>query len=104
LAAPQDGKLAGFQRTASKAAQKFVDSYRAYFDRHKARAHGAAMHDPAPRVVLVPGLGLFGLGVSAKDAAIAADIAQAAVEGIAGAEAIGRFTSISPESTASYDI
>ena len=27
-----------------------------------ARANGAAMHDPAPRVVLVPGLGLFGLG------------------------------------------
>ena len=96
LAAPQDGKLAGFQRTASKAAQKFIDSYRAYFARHKARAHGAAMHDPAPRVVLVPGLGLFGLGASAKDAGIAADIAQAAVEGITGAEAIGRFTSISP--------
>jgi len=96
LAAPQDGKLAGFQRTESKAAQKFIDSYRAYFARHKVRAHGAAMHDPAPRVVLVPGLGLFGLGASAKDAGIAADIAQAAVEGITGAEAIGRFTSIPP--------
>jgi rhamnose utilization protein RhaD (predicted bifunctional aldolase and dehydrogenase)/NAD(P)-dependent dehydrogenase (short-subunit alcohol dehydrogenase family) len=96
LAAPQEGKLASFQRTASKAAQKFIDSYRAYFVRHKARAHGAAMHDPAPRVVLVPGLGLFGLGASARDAGIAGDIAQAAVEGITGAEAIGRFTSISP--------
>ena len=96
LAAPQDGKLAGFQRTESKAAQKFIDSYRAYFARHKARAHGAAMHDPAPGVVLVPGLGLFGLGASAKDAGIAADIAQAAVEGITGAEAIGHFTSIPP--------
>ena len=53
------------------------------------------MHDPMPRVVLVPGLGLFGLGASAKDARIAADIAQAAVEGITDAEAIGRFTSIS---------
>jgi rhamnose utilization protein RhaD (predicted bifunctional aldolase and dehydrogenase)/NAD(P)-dependent dehydrogenase (short-subunit alcohol dehydrogenase family) len=96
LAAPQGGKLAGFQRTASKAAQKFIDSYKAYFARHKARAHGAAMHDPAPRVVLVPGLGLFGLGASARDAGIAVDIAQAAVEGITGAEAIGRFTSIPP--------
>ncbi len=53
------------------------------------------MHDPAPRVVLVPGLGLFGLGASAKDARIAADIAEAAAEGITDAEAIGRFTSIS---------
>ena len=31
--------------------------------------------DPMPRVILVPGLGLFGLGRSARDARIAADIA-----------------------------
>jgi NAD(P)-dependent dehydrogenase (short-subunit alcohol dehydrogenase family) len=42
----------------------------------------------------VPGLGLFGLGESAKAARIAADIAEAAIEGITGAEAIGQFTSI----------
>ena len=72
-----------------------MDDYKAYFERNKARASGAAMHDPAPRVVLVPGLGLFGLGASAKDARIAADIAEATVEGITDAEAIGRFTSIS---------
>ena len=29
-----------------------------------------------PRVILVPGQGLFGLGRSAADAAVAADIAQ----------------------------
>jgi NAD(P)-dependent dehydrogenase (short-subunit alcohol dehydrogenase family) len=53
------------------------------------------MHDPAPRVVLVPGLGLFGLGASLKEATIAADIAEAAAEGICEAEATGKFTSIS---------
>jgi NAD(P)-dependent dehydrogenase (short-subunit alcohol dehydrogenase family) len=46
-------------------------------------------------VVLVPGLGLFGLGASAKDARIAADVAEAAAEGISGAEATGAFKSIS---------
>jgi NAD(P)-dependent dehydrogenase (short-subunit alcohol dehydrogenase family) len=46
-------------------------------------------------VVLVPGLGLFGLGRSKKDARIAADLAEAAVETITDAEAIGRFESIS---------
>ena len=95
LAAPQAGKLDAFQRTAHKAAQKFTDAYTAYFARHSKRAKGAVMHDAAPRVALVPGVGLFGLGKSAKDARIAADIAQAAVEGITDAEAIGRFTSIS---------
>ena len=71
-----------------------MTDYAAYFARQETRANGAAMHDPLPRVVLVPGLGLFGLGVSAKDARIAADVAEAAAEGISGAEAIGRFKSI----------
>ena len=53
------------------------------------------MLDPLPRVVLVPGLGLFGLGRSRKDAAIAADLAEAAIATITDAEAIGRFESIS---------
>ncbi len=93
--APQAGKLCNFKNAAHKAAQKFIDDYTAYFARHKKRAAGATMHDPLPRVVLVPGLGLFGLGTSAKDARIAANVAEAAVEGITGAEAIGQFTSIS---------
>ncbi len=95
LAAPQAGELDAFRRTAHKVAKKFTDAYTAYFARHSKRAKGAVMHDAAPRVALVPGVGLFGLGKSAKDARIAADIAQAAVEGITDAEAIGRFTSIS---------
>ena len=45
--------------------------------------------------MLVPGLGLFGLGRSQKDARIAADLAEAAIETITDAEAIGRFESIS---------
>ncbi len=95
LAAPEAGQLDGFKNAAQQAARKFMDDYKAYFERNKARATGAAMHDPAPRVVLVPGLGLFGLGASTKDARIAADIAEATAEGITDAEAIGRFTPIS---------
>ena len=34
------------------------------------------MLDPLPRVALVPGLGLFGLGRSKKDARVAADLAE----------------------------
>ncbi|HEY1310408.1 MAG TPA: bifunctional aldolase/short-chain dehydrogenase [Pseudolabrys sp.] len=90
--APQGGQLDGFKQAAQQAAQKFIADYKAYFERNKARTKGA-MLDPAPRVVLVPGLGLFGMGASAKDARIAADIAEAAVEGIGDAEAIGRFIS-----------
>lgn len=91
---PEAGKLGDFKTAAHKAAQDFIEKYKSYFERNKSRAPGAKMHDPAPRVVLVPGLGLFGLGESAKAARIAADIAEAAIEGIAGAEAIGQFASI----------
>ncbi len=52
--------------------------------------------DPAPRVILVPGLGLFGLGRSARDAAVAADLAESWVATVTGAEAIGTFESLSP--------
>ncbi|MGA7020921.1 MAG: bifunctional aldolase/short-chain dehydrogenase [Pseudolabrys sp.] len=102
LPAPERGMLADFKGATQQAARAFMDDYAAYFARHKARANGAPMHDPLPRVMLVPGLGLFGLGTSANDARIAADIAEAAVEGITGAEAIGAFNPISEADT--FDI
>ena len=49
------------------------------------------MLDPMPRVALVPGLGVFGMGPSAKDAAIAADITENMIDVVTDAEAIGRF-------------
>ena len=50
--------------------------------------------DATPRVILVPGLGLFGLGRSAKDAAVAADIAESWVATVTDAEAVGTFESL----------
>ena len=47
-----------------------------------------------PRVVLVPGVGLFGLGRSKKDARVAADLAEAAIETITDAEAVGRYQAL----------
>jgi rhamnose utilization protein RhaD (predicted bifunctional aldolase and dehydrogenase)/NAD(P)-dependent dehydrogenase (short-subunit alcohol dehydrogenase family) len=95
VAAPEAGKLDDFKKAAQAAVQKFAEDYKAYFARNAGRSPGAAMHDPLPRVILVPGLGLFGMGNTAKDARIAADIAETTVEGITDAEAIGRFVSIS---------
>jgi rhamnose utilization protein RhaD (predicted bifunctional aldolase and dehydrogenase)/NAD(P)-dependent dehydrogenase (short-subunit alcohol dehydrogenase family) len=98
--APDCGKLADFARGVKAAAEAYVADYRAYFERHNARAGGGKiMLDPLPRVVLVPGLGLFGLGRSARDARIAADLAESAIDTITDAEAIGRFESISEADT-----
>ena len=56
-------KARGLPPRAEQAAADFIAHYNAYFARNNARAGGTkAMLDPLPRVVLVPGLGLFGLG------------------------------------------
>ena len=53
----------------------YAKAYRDYFNRHAPSAREPrTMLDPAPRIVLHPGLGLCTLGRSAKDAAIVADI------------------------------
>jgi NAD(P)-dependent dehydrogenase (short-subunit alcohol dehydrogenase family) len=94
LEAPQE--RGEFAASTTAAAAAFMENYRRYFARHNARCGGVkTMLDPLPRVALVPGLGLFGLGRSKKDARIAADLAEAAVETITDAEAVGRFESIS---------
>jgi len=93
---PADGDLDAFKRGVAEQATAFVDRYRAYFARNNARCGGTKKPlDPLPRVVLVPGLGLFGLGRSKKDARVAADLAESAVETITDAEATGHFESIS---------
>lgn len=92
LAPPAAGALSDFKDAARAAVAGFGERYHDYFSRHNARVGGSkTMLDPMPRVVLVPGLGLFGLGRSKKDATIAADLAEAAVATITDAEAVGRF-------------
>jgi rhamnose utilization protein RhaD (predicted bifunctional aldolase and dehydrogenase)/NAD(P)-dependent dehydrogenase (short-subunit alcohol dehydrogenase family) len=96
LPAPEAGKLDDFKSAARRAVQDFIADYKAYFERNVARlGQSRTMLDPLPRVILVPGLGLIGLGRSKSDAKIAADIAEAAVAVIADAEATGQFQSIS---------
>ena len=95
LPAPEAGRLDDFAGAAREAAADFVAEYHNYFARNNAVSAAPKRElDPAPRVILVPGLGLFGLGRSAKDAAIAADLAESWVETVTDAEAIGSFESL----------
>ena len=94
--APEPGGLDAFKHAVRDAVDRFVADYDAYFARHNARQEVPKRElDPMPRVILVPGLGLFGLGRSARDAQVAADLAESTVETVTDAEAIGRFESIS---------
>ena len=94
---PPDADVAdGFAAGAKAALAAYCEAYRAYFERNNAgQDTPRTALDPMPRVVLVPGLGLFGLGASAKAARIAADIAENTISVITDAEAVGTFESVS---------
>ncbi len=96
LTVPGADDLASFAGTARDAVERYVAAYRAYYDRH---SDGQTPLDPMPRVVLVRGLGMFALGNTARAAGVAADVTEASMNVIAGAESIGRFESITEAET-----
>jgi rhamnulose-1-phosphate aldolase/alcohol dehydrogenase len=94
--APEAGKLEEWSKAVHAAVDGFVAHYHDYFSRNNQKSPQKKKElDPLPRVILVPGVGLFGVGASAKDAAIASDIAENTVDVITDAEAIGEYRPIS---------
>lgn len=62
--------------TAADDIDGYAADYSAYVERNsEAMPEGFGMHDPMPRVVLVPGLGAVTTGATLRDAEVAADIA-----------------------------
>jgi len=93
--APDAGKLEDWAGAVKTAVDAYVARYQDYFCRNNELSPlKKKALDPMPRVILVPGVGLFGVGASAKDAAIAADIAENTVQVITDAEAIGEYCPI----------
>ena len=96
LPAPEAGKLDAFAEAAAKVIEDYEADYAAYFMRNNPAGGDAKIAlDPKPRVLLVPGLGLFAAAESSKSARITADLAAATVTVVGAAEAIGEFASLS---------
>lgn len=95
LSAPDAGDLQGFAKAVHERVARYVDDYRAYFERQReATGMDVEMIDPMPRVVLVPGVGLFGLGRSVREARLTADIAEWSASAVLDAESVGSFEPI----------
>ena len=75
-----------------RAIEAFVRDYTAYVDAH--RGPGVELLDPGPRVVLVPGLGMFTAGRDARTAGIVDDIYHHTIDVIGNATAFGRYVSL----------
>ena len=91
---PQGGQ-ADWTAAVGGALEQFRSQYRAYFAREVDRKGESRTElDPHPRVILIPGLGLVGVGADAKAAGVAADLYTHTIDVIRGAEAIGTYQAL----------
>ena len=84
-----------FADEVGAAVTRYVDEYDSYFVANNKNSNPPKTQlDPYPRVVLVPGVGLFAFGKSKAAASIAADLAEISVGTIANTERIGRYEAL----------
>ena len=76
-----------------EAVERFVADYARYVDAN--RFEGAELGDPRPRVVLMPGLGMFTAGRDRRTTGIINDIYRHTIDVIGGAAAFGEYVSLS---------
>jgi rhamnulose-1-phosphate aldolase/alcohol dehydrogenase len=91
---PTQGEPARLAADVEAAVGVFVEEYTRYFESH--RVDGAELTDPLPRVVLVPGLGMFTAGKDKRTAGIVEDIYHHTIDVISNASAFGHYASLSP--------
>lgn len=75
--------------------EAFARGYTGYFEAH--RFPGATLLDPYPRVILIPGLGMFTTGKDVRAALIAAEIYHRTVWVLGAASAFGPYASLTPK-------
>ncbi|MGN6758096.1 MAG: bifunctional aldolase/short-chain dehydrogenase [Thermomicrobiales bacterium] len=90
---PDDGAEALLARAKAGVAA-FAEEYRAYFAANKQA--GDKPFSPAPRVILVPGLGMVTTGPDAQGADVARQLYHRAIAVMGGARALGGFVSLTP--------
>lgn len=80
-----------------RSVEGYAADYTRYFEAH--RFEGAGLLDALPRVVLVPGLGMFTAGRDRRTAGIVNDIYHHTIAVMGNASAFGDYVSLSPRDT-----
>ena len=92
---PEATGTGDFRKRTEQLTKEFQHRYNSYFQRQvDSRKLQKTKLDSTPRVVLVPGHGLFGIGRDRKEAMISADIAESFVQTITNAESIGEYKTL----------
>ena len=90
---PDEDDAEGLKRKLREGIAAYKEEYKAYFERN--RNEGDVMFEPAPRVILVPGLGMINTGKSLAMARVSGDLYHRAIAVMRGATTLGNFVSLS---------
>ena len=80
--------------------QIYIDEYKNYFNKNNLRVGGIKKQlNPIPKILLLPGFGLIGIGNDKKSSDIVADIGESWIETVLSAESITKFKPVSESDT-----
>jgi rhamnulose-1-phosphate aldolase/alcohol dehydrogenase len=88
------GDIAALETSLREGVAEYLTRYEAYFTQHAGPSD--KMFNPAPRVVLVPGLGMFTTGKDAALAQVSNDLYHRAISVMHGSTALDQFVSLTP--------
>ncbi|WP_405176247.1 bifunctional aldolase/short-chain dehydrogenase [Paenibacillus sp. FSL H8-0261] len=90
---PNASDIDGLKTKLNEAITAYKEQYKAYFDRNK--HEGDVMFEAAPRVILIPGVGMINTGKSWSNSKISGALYHRAIAVMRGATALGDFVSLS---------
>ena len=101
LEIPIQGTTDTLVREVEKGVAQYREAYTRYFE-HFTRK-GAVMRDPYPRVILIPGLGMFTCGKNRRACRIVHDIYLHTIEVILAASSLEQYSVLSPEDLCDFE-
>ncbi|WP_211745737.1 bifunctional aldolase/short-chain dehydrogenase [Paenibacillus sp. Marseille-Q4541] len=90
---PQAENIEQLKQNLKEGIQQYKHSYKDYFERNK--HEGDQMFEAAPRVILIPGIGMINTGKSHAHSLISGALYHRAIAVMKGATALGNFVSLS---------
>jgi len=90
---PNADDVEGLKQKLKEGVAAYKDNYKAYFERNK--NEGDVMFEAAPRVILIPGVGMINTGKSWAMSQVSGALYHRAIAVMRGATALGNFVSLS---------
>lgn len=90
---PNADDIEGLKAKLKDGIVAYKQQYKAYFDRNK--NEGDVMFEAAPRVILIPGIGMINTGKSWATSKVSGALYHRAIAVMRGATALGKFVSLS---------